>query len=39
MENNIIDAIETKLGYEFKDKALLIQAFTRESYAKEQRVK
>ena len=39
MEKNIIDAIETKLGYEFKDKALLIQAFTRESYAKEQRVK
>lgn len=39
MEQNIIDAIETKLGYEFKDKALLIQAFTRESYAKEQRVK
>ena len=39
MEQNIIDAIETKLGYEFKDKTLLIQAFTRESYAKEQRVK
>lgn len=39
MKKNIIDAIETKLGYEFKDKALLIQAFTRESYAKEQRVK
>lgn len=39
MEQNIIDAIETKLGYEFKDKELLIQAFTRESYAKEQRVK
>ena len=39
MEKNIIDAIETKLGYEFKDKALLIQAITRESYAKEQRVK
>ncbi len=39
MEKNIIDAIETKLGYEFKDNALLLQAFTRESYAKEQRVK
>lgn len=39
MEKNIIDAIETKLGYEFSNKALLIQAFTRESYAKEQRVK
>ncbi len=39
MEKNIIDAIETKLGYGFKDKALLIQVFTRESYAKEQRVK
>ena len=39
MKKEIIDAIETKLGYEFKDKGLLIQAFTRESYAKEQRVK
>lgn len=39
MEKTIIDAIEKKIGYEFKNKALLIQAFTRESYAKEQRVK
>lgn len=39
MEKEIIDAIEEVLGYEFKDKALLAQAFTRESYAKEQRVK
>lgn len=39
MEKTIIDAIEKKIGYEFSNKALLIQAFTRESYAKEQRVK
>ena len=39
MEKNIIDAIEEKLGYVFNNKALLVQAFTRESYAKEQRVK
>lgn len=39
MEKTIIDAIEKKIGYEFKNKAILIQAFTRESYAKEQRVK
>ena len=39
MKKEIIDAIEKVIGYEFSDKALLIQAFTRESYAKEQRVK
>ena len=39
MEKTIIDAIENKIEYEFSNKALLIQAFTRESYAKEQRVK
>ena len=39
MKKEIIDAIEKVIGYEFNDKALLIQAFTRESYAKEQRVK
>lgn len=39
MEKEIIDAIEKVLGYEFNDKALIVQAFTRESYAKEQRVK
>ena len=39
MEKEIIDAIEKVIGYEFSNKALLIQAFTRESYAKEQRVK
>ncbi len=39
MTEKIIDLIEKKLGYEFKNKALLVQAFTRESYAKEQRVK
>lgn len=39
MEKTIIDAIEKKIGYEFSNKALLIQAFTRESYTKEQRVK
>lgn len=39
MKKEIIDAIQQVIGYEFNDKALLIQAFTRESYAKEQRVK
>lgn len=39
MKKEIIDAIQKVIGYEFSDKALLIQAFTRESYAKEQRVK
>ena len=39
MTEEIIDLIEKKIGYEFKNKALLVQAFTRESYAKEQRVK
>ena len=39
MTEEIIDLIEKKLGYEFNNKALLVQAFTRESYAKEQRVK
>lgn len=39
MKKEIIDAIEKVIGYEFSNKALLIQAFTRESYAKEQRVK
>ena len=39
MNKEIIDAIEKVIGYEFKDKSLLVQAFTRESYAKEQRVK
>ena len=39
MNKEIIDAIEKVIGYEFSNKALLIQAFTRESYAKEQRVK
>ena len=39
MKKEIIDAIEKVIGYEFSNEALLIQAFTRESYAKEQRVK
>lgn len=39
MKKEIIDAIENKIGYVFSNKALLVQAFTRESYAKEQRVK
>ena len=39
MTKEIIDRVEKVIGYEFSNKALLIQAFTRESYAKEQRVK
>ena len=39
MEKEIIDLIEKKLGYVFKNKNLLIQAFTRKSFAEEQRVK
>lgn len=39
MEQKQIKEIEKIIGYEFQNKALLIQAFTRESYAKEQRVK
>lgn len=39
MKQEQIKEIEKIIGYEFQNKALLIQAFTRESYAKEQRVK
>lgn len=39
MKKEIIDAIQKVIGYEFSNETLLIQAFTRESYAKEQRVK
>ncbi len=39
MKKETIETIETILGYDFCNKNLLIQAFTRESYAKEQRVK
>ena len=39
MNKETITTIENIVGYEFQNKALLVQAFTRESYAKEQRVK
>lgn len=39
MNNNEIKEVEKILRYDFCNKNLLIQAFTRESYAKEQRVK
>lgn len=35
MKQNIIKTIETVISYEFKNKRLLEQAFTRRSYAKE----
>lgn len=39
MKKEIIDLIEKKLGFVFKNKNLLIQAFTRKSFAEEQKVK
>ena len=35
MTNDTIKSIEEKIGYEFKEKGLLEQAFTRSSYAEE----
>ena len=35
--NNNIKEIETKIGYTFKDKSLLLQAFTRTSFCNENR--
>ena len=37
--NKSIKEIETKIGYNFKDKSLLKQAFTRTSYCNENKVK
>ena len=35
MEQNVLDEIEHILSYQFRNKMLLVQAFTRSSYAKE----
>lgn len=36
---SVVPIIEDKIGYRFRDKSLLMQAFTRESYANEYRQK
>lgn len=38
LTNKVIKEIEKKIGYEFKDKSYLEQAFTRKSYSEEMKL-